>query len=80
MRVAAPRMRMGFSFDRDRHKAHLAVFDAALGDHGFRKLPHNRGFAAKHGHFKAILMIEMNVHRRDLEVVVCVMRIGQPAG
>ena len=78
MGMVAPRMRVRFSFDRDRHKTHLAVFDAALGDHGLRKLPHHGGFATQDSDFETIVVIEMNMHRGDLKVVMRVMRIGQP--
>jgi len=64
--------------DRDGHEAHLAVGDAPLGDNRLREFADLFSFAAKHGDLKAARMVEMDVHRRDLVVVMLVIRIGQP--
>ena len=70
-------MRMRGGFDGDGDKSHLTVFDAALGDHSLRELSRRRGFAAQDGDFQTILMVEMNVHRRDMKLVVRVMFLRQ---
>lgn len=53
----------------------LAVRNPALSHHSLGKLTYHRGVAAKHGQFKAVFMIEMNMHGRDLQIVMCVMGI-----
>jgi hypothetical protein len=64
-------------------KRNLTVGDPALGDHRLRKFAHFRGLAPQHRYFETIFMIEMNVHRRHLQLVMRVMRrrkqLSQPA-
>src|SRR5262245_4599772 len=66
--------------DDDRDERHLAMGDAALGDHRLGKFPYRRGVATQHGDFETALMIEMNMQGRNLQLVMCVMRRGQPFG
>ena len=84
MRVRAPARRPAVSVRRrvDRHgnETDLTVRDAAFGDDRFRKLAHRGGVAPKHRDFEAAVVIEMDVHRRDLMTVMVVVRIGQPLG
>ena len=64
----------------DRSETHLAVGNAALGDHGLRKLSDDLCVAAQHRHFKTALGIEVNMHRRDLQIVVGMVRVGEALG
>ncbi len=52
--------------------------DAAFGDDRLRKLAHLGGVAAKHRDFEAAFVIEMDVHCRDLMLVMFVVRTRQP--
>jgi hypothetical protein len=63
--------------DRDRDESDLPMRDAAFGDDGAREILDRLGFASEHGHFKATVVIEMDVHRRDVKVVPRVLRVGQ---
>jgi len=66
--------------EHDRHKGNLAMGDAVLGDHRLSKFSYRGGIAAQHGDFETALMVEMNMQRRDLQLVVRVICPGQPLG
>jgi hypothetical protein len=61
----------------DRNDANLAVGDAAFGDDRLREFSDLGGLSAKHSHFQTTLMVEMDMHRGDLKVVMIVVRVGQ---
>jgi hypothetical protein len=61
--------------DHHGNKAHLAVRYPALSDHGLGKFAYRSGIAAKHRQLKAALMIEMNMHGRNLQFVVRMMAV-----
>ncbi len=71
-------MAVGLGFQADRDEAHLTVLDAALRDDAIGELPHRPGFSAKHRDFQAILMVEMHMECGDVEMMVIVMRAGEP--
>jgi hypothetical protein len=71
-------MRMRLGLDHDRDKVDLAVSNPALSDHGLGKFAHRGSVAAKHRQLKTALMVEMNMHGRDLQPVVRVMSVCQP--
>ena len=66
MSVSRDVMRVCLGLDHNGNKADLPVRNAALSDHGLGKFTHRRGVAAKHRQLKTVLMIEMNMHGRDL--------------
>src|SRR5690242_17004183 len=55
----------------------LAVAHAALADRLVRQRPHRLDGTAQHRHFQAGIVIEMDVKRRDLQVVMLVLRSGK---
>ena len=73
--VAVP---VHLGIQRDRNKAHLTVRDPALRDDAIGEVSHRPGLSAKHGHLETVLVIEMHVHRRNVEVMVIVMRGCEP--
>jgi hypothetical protein len=76
MSLGVMRMRLGLDHNRD--KVDLAVRNPALSDHGLGKFAHRRGVAPKHRQLKTALMIEMNMHGRDLQLMVRMMSVSQP--
>jgi hypothetical protein len=64
--------------DRDGHEADVTVSHAAFGDDSLCKVADLGSVAPKHRDFEARVMIEMDVHRRDLMVMMVVVRIRQP--
>jgi hypothetical protein len=70
-------MRVLRRFDNGRDKADLPVHDAAFGDHRFRESPNCGGVAAQHGNFEAAFVIEVNVHGRELQLMMLVMGIRE---
>jgi len=80
MGVCIAPMGVRLRLQRDGHKTHLAVLHAAFGDNSLGKFPHSRRLSPQHGHLKTVFMIEVNMHRRDVEVVMIVMRVGKPLG
>ena len=73
----APSCALRFVLHLDRDKTHLSVLDVALGDHRLGKFPDRGGAAAQDGDFEAIVVVEMNMHRRDLKIVMIVMCVRQ---
>ena len=71
-------MRVRVGLDHNGDKVDLAMRHPALSDHGLGKFAHSRGVAAKHRQLKTALMIEMNMHGRDLQFMVRMMGICQP--
>lgn len=69
---------MSLGFKPARHEVHLAVFHAALGKNARGKLAYRGCLAAQDSNLKAIVVIEMHMHRRDVGVVKIVMGIGKP--
>ena len=65
-------------FQRDRNKTHLTVRHAALGDDAISEIPHRPGLSPEHGHLETVLMIEMHMHGRNMEVMMIVMRGCEP--
>ena len=71
-------MRMRLGLDHNRDKVDLAVRNPTLSDDGLGKFAHRRSVAAKHRQLKTTLMIEMNMHGRDLQLILRVMSVCQP--
>ena len=69
--VAMP-VRLGFQ--RNRNETHLTVRDAALCDNAIGEVSHRPGLSAKHGNLETVLMVEMHMHGRNMEVMMIVMR------
>ncbi len=76
--IAVVAMPVSLGLQRDRDKTHLAVGDAALGDDGFGKVTHRHRFSPEHSHLETVLMVEMHMHGRNMEVMVIVMRGCEP--
>ena len=74
--VVAMSMRLGFQ--RDRNEAHLPVRDAALGNDALGEVSHRLGLPMQNRHLETIFMVEMHMHGRNMEMMVIVMRAGQP--
>ena len=74
--VFAVRVRLGFQRDRD--ETHLTVRDAALRDDAIGEISHRPGLSSQHCHLETVLMIEMDMHRRHMEVMMLVMRGCEP--
>jgi len=72
-------MRMGALLDRDGNRAEDRVVDAALGSDRVGEILHGRKIPSQNRDLEAVLVIEMHVQRRDLEVVMRMMRLGQPS-
>jgi len=66
-----------FQFDRNGMEASMP--DAVLGDDAFGEVSYLLGAAPQEYRFETVLVIQMGVHRRDGEVVVRMMKAGQPA-
>jgi hypothetical protein len=64
----------------DRNEADVTVGDAAFGDDRLGEFSDLGGISPKHGDFQATFMIEMDVHRGDLQVVMGMVRVGQALG
>lgn len=79
MSVSVLRAAMGVrhSVDWDGHETDLAMRDAAFGDDRFRELVHLGGVAAKYCDFEALVVIEMDVHGRELMAMMLVMRVRE---
>jgi hypothetical protein len=71
---------VSLGFQRDRNETHLAVRDAALRDHGVRKVAYRFCTPSKHRHLKAVFMVEMHMHGGHVEMMALMMRMGQPFG
>ena len=71
-------MRVRLCFLRDRDETHLTVRDAALCDDAIGEISHRPGLSSQHRHFETVLMVEMHMHRRNMEMMVIVMRGCQP--
>lgn len=79
MPVRAPAVRVVVGrLDRDEVQA--AVAHARLGGQARGQLAHRRHRALQHGALEAVLVIEMHVHRRDHQVVVRVLALGEALG
>ena len=76
--VSLGAMRVCLGLDHNGNKADLPVRNPALSDHGLGKFAHRRGVAAKHRQLKTVLMIEMDMHGRDLQFMVRMMSVCQP--
>ena len=73
-RAGAARQRLG------RHQHDAAVAHAALGDHVLGEVLHGAGLALEHGHLHAAVMVEVDMQRRQRQLVVIVEGLGQPLG
>ena len=60
-------------FQRNRNETHLTVCDAAFCDDAIGEVSHHSGLSAKHGDLETVLMVEMHMHGRNVEVMVIVM-------
>ena len=69
-------VRVRFVRGANRDEAERAVIDAALGRDGVGKLLHQSGLAAQHRHLEAGVVVEMHMHRGDLQVVMGMMGLG----
>ena len=56
----------------------LAMADAALAHRVVGQRPHRLGRAAQHRDFQAGIVVEMDVQRRHLQIVVLVLRLIEP--
>jgi hypothetical protein len=70
--------RVGRRVDRNGHETELTVSHAPFGDDSLCKVADLGGVAAKHRDLEARIMVEMDVHCRDLMVMMLVVRIRQP--
>jgi hypothetical protein len=68
------------AFDFDRYQIDLAVAHAAFGGNLFCQRAHTGRRAAQEQGFQAIIVIEVNVHAGDDQVMRVVLQIGQPFG
>ena len=64
----------------DGNDVQLSVANPGFRDDGIGTLVHGADRPPKNGHLKAILVIEMDVHRRQHEVVVLVLGFREPPG
>ena len=78
MVVRAIAMRMAAAGALGRNDVQLAVAHAALADRVVGQLLHRLGRAAQHRDLQAGVVVEMDVQGRDLEIVVAVLRLGEP--
>jgi hypothetical protein len=74
----AVRMRLACKLGRNHNDA--AITDAALGNDAVGELPHVRGTALQHGHFHAVVMIEVNVKSCLRQIMTAMGRLHQPLG
>jgi hypothetical protein len=68
----------GAAVSRGGNEMHLTMGDAALSGDGFGEVPDGHGLSAKHGYFKAIVMIEVHMKGRHVEVGLIVMGGSKP--
>ena len=61
-----------------RHQMELAVTHAALAHRVVGQRPHRLGRAAQHRDLQAEIVVEMDVQRRHLQIVVLVLRLIEP--
>src|ERR1700757_3686780 len=61
-----------------RPQGKMPVAHAALADRVVGELLHRAGRASQHRDLEAAVVIEMDVHRRDLQVVMALLRLGEP--
>ena len=76
--VGVVAMPMRLAFQCNRNEAHLTVRDAALCNYAIGEVSHSLGFSTKYCHFETAFMVEMHMQRCDMEVMVIVVRAGQP--
>ncbi len=76
--LAAVLMRLGSHIDGHDHKAPVA--NAPLGDHMLGEMPHIGVGATQYRHFKAGFVVEMDMQRRDGEIVMIVLGARQSLG
>src|SRR6185437_4394591 len=80
MLVAVPRAAVAVlaAVDGGGHQVEMAVAHAALADRVVGELLDRARGAAQHRHLQAAVVVEMDVHGRDLQVVVPMLCLGQP--
>ena len=61
-----------------RHKMELAVAHAALADSIVGQGPHRLDRTAQHRHLQAGIVVEMHVECRNLQIMMLVLRLGEP--
>ena len=66
-------------FDIDRNQVNLAVAHPALGHDGVGKTLHLARLATQHHGLQTVVVIQMNMHRGQIEVVVRMLDRGEPA-
>ena len=76
--IALVTMPVRLRLQRDRNEAHLPVRDAAFGDNAIGEASHRLCLSAKHGNLETVLVVEMRMQRRHVEMMMIVMRAGQP--
>lgn len=64
----------------DRHQIHLPMTHAAFGDQRLRKAFHLRCRAAQNRCFQAMIVIEMDMHRRHTHIMMRMMGCRHPRG
>jgi len=79
MRLAAA-VNMRFRFERNRNEDEPAVANAALGDDMLGEMANVGGRASQHGDLKTGMMIEMDVHGCERQVMMIVLGRRQPLG
>ena len=57
----------------------MRVPDAALGGQRVRETAHRAGWTAQHRHFQTSVMVQMHVQTGDRQIMMIVVRLGQPA-
>ena len=74
--VVAMPVRLSIQCNRD--ETHLTVRDAALCDDAIGEISHRPGLSSQHRHLETVLVIEMHMHGRHMEVMMLVMRGCEP--
>ena len=77
MTAALARAGLLAGFGRNHH--HAAVFDAALGNDVIGEMLHLGAGAAQGGNLHAVVVVEVDMQRRQREIMVAMVVLDQPA-
>ena len=80
MRMAVPTMPVLRLRDLDGGQVQMPVPHAGLGHQPLGEAPEPAGRAAQQGHLQAVLVVEMDLERREDKIVMSVLGIGQALG
>ena len=73
-------MAMALRLDLDRYDYQPAVAHATLGDHVLGHVLHFASVPLQHGHFHAVAVVEVDMHRGKRQIVVIMERVGETLG